>query len=82
MNLDNRAREDFAYKVGVPQAWARGDYHRFASDLVWPLGAELVSACQIRPRRPPARRRGWIWERGASGRRSWCDRGGLGSDSP
>jgi 2-polyprenyl-3-methyl-5-hydroxy-6-metoxy-1,4-benzoquinol methylase len=35
--------------MGVRQAWALGDYHRFASDLVWPLGAELASACQIRP---------------------------------
>jgi ubiquinone/menaquinone biosynthesis C-methylase UbiE len=49
MNLDNRAREDLAYKVGVRQVWALGDYHRFASDLVWHMGAELVSACQIKP---------------------------------
>src|SRR5215475_10356658 len=49
MNLDHRAREDLAYKVGVRQAWALGDYHRFASDLVWHMGAELVTACQIGP---------------------------------
>lgn len=50
MNLNNRTRaEDLAYKAGVRQAWAAGDYHRFASDLVWDLGAELVSACGIRP---------------------------------
>jgi ubiquinone/menaquinone biosynthesis C-methylase UbiE len=47
MNLGNGAREARAYKAGVRQAWALGDYHRFASDLVWHLGAELVSACQI-----------------------------------
>src|SRR5215468_4001156 len=49
MNLDDRVREDRAYKAGVRRAWAQGDYHRFAADLVWHLGAELASACQIRP---------------------------------
>ncbi len=50
MNLTNRTRQKTsAYKAGVRQAWAAGDYHRFASDLVWHLGAELVSACGIRP---------------------------------
>jgi len=47
MNPSNGAREARAYKAGVRQAWALGDYHRFASDLVWHLGAELVSACRI-----------------------------------
>jgi FAD/FMN-containing dehydrogenase len=32
----------------VRRARAAGDYHRFASDLVWQLGAELVTACGIR----------------------------------
>ncbi|HEX9232203.1 MAG TPA: methyltransferase domain-containing protein [Jatrophihabitantaceae bacterium] len=27
--------------------WALGDYHRFATDLIWQLGAELVAACGI-----------------------------------
>jgi len=49
MNLDDRVREDRAYKAGVRRAWAQGDYHRFAADLVWHLGAELVTACQIGP---------------------------------
>ena len=38
MDMGNRAREDRAYKAGVRQAWAGGDYHRFATDLVWHLG--------------------------------------------
>jgi ubiquinone/menaquinone biosynthesis C-methylase UbiE len=27
--------------------WALGDYHRFATELVWDIGPELVSACGI-----------------------------------
>jgi len=27
--------------------WALGDYHRFAKDLIWGFGAELVVACGI-----------------------------------
>ena len=50
MDGASRARaEDAAYKAGTRRAWALGDYHRFASDLVWSLGAELVSACRIGP---------------------------------
>jgi ubiquinone/menaquinone biosynthesis C-methylase UbiE len=50
MNLINRTRaEDAAYKAGTRRAWAAGDYHRFATDLVWDLGAELVAACGITP---------------------------------
>jgi 2-polyprenyl-3-methyl-5-hydroxy-6-metoxy-1,4-benzoquinol methylase len=41
--------DDVAYKAGVRRAWALGDYHRFASDLMWSLGAELVSTCRIGP---------------------------------
>jgi SAM-dependent methyltransferase len=29
--------------------WALGDYHRFATATVWPLGPELVAACGIGP---------------------------------
>lgn len=29
--------------------WALGDYHRFATATVWPLGPILVSACEVRP---------------------------------
>ena len=50
MNLTNRTRaEDAAYKSAARQAWAAGDYHRFASDLIWGLGADLVAACRIGP---------------------------------
>jgi ubiquinone/menaquinone biosynthesis C-methylase UbiE len=36
-------------KAAARAAWALGDYHRFAQATVWPLGAELVAACGIRP---------------------------------
>jgi SAM-dependent methyltransferase len=29
--------------------WELGDYHRFAKATVWPLGPELVAACEIGP---------------------------------
>jgi SAM-dependent methyltransferase len=29
--------------------WASGDYHRFATELVWGFGPELVAACGIGP---------------------------------
>jgi ubiquinone/menaquinone biosynthesis C-methylase UbiE len=29
--------------------WALGDYHRFATSTVWPLGPKLVAACEIGP---------------------------------
>jgi ubiquinone/menaquinone biosynthesis C-methylase UbiE len=29
--------------------WALGDYHRFAKDMIWSFGAELVVACGIGP---------------------------------
>jgi SAM-dependent methyltransferase len=29
--------------------WALGDYDRFARELIWDLGAELVAACGVRP---------------------------------
>ena len=35
-----------AYGRGM---WALGDYHRFATATVWPLGPELVAACGIGP---------------------------------
>ena len=34
-------------KAAARQAWALGDYHRFAKATVWELGAELVDACRI-----------------------------------
>ncbi len=29
--------------------WALGDYHRFAKEMVWSVGPELVAACRIGP---------------------------------
>src|SRR5215468_61368 len=46
---DRSVAEDLEYKAQARRSWAAGDYHRFASDLVWGLGAELVSACGITP---------------------------------
>jgi ubiquinone/menaquinone biosynthesis C-methylase UbiE len=34
-------------KAAARAMWALGDYHRFATDLIWQLGAELVAACGI-----------------------------------
>lgn len=38
-----------AYKAGVRAMWALGDYPKFATDLVWDLGAAVVAACNIAP---------------------------------
>jgi ubiquinone/menaquinone biosynthesis C-methylase UbiE len=35
-------------KTAMRNAWALGDYHRFAKATVWERGAELVEACEIR----------------------------------
>jgi ubiquinone/menaquinone biosynthesis C-methylase UbiE len=37
------------FKSGVRQMWARGDYHAFATQTVWPVGPLLVHACGIAP---------------------------------
>jgi ubiquinone/menaquinone biosynthesis C-methylase UbiE len=34
-------------KAATRAMWALGDYHRFATELVWDIGPELVSACGI-----------------------------------
>jgi ubiquinone/menaquinone biosynthesis C-methylase UbiE len=34
-------------KAATRAMWALGDYHRFATELVWGLGPVLVEACQI-----------------------------------
>ena len=34
-------------KTATRAMWALGDYHRFATELVWEIGPELVSACGI-----------------------------------
>ena len=36
-------------KAAARQAWALGDYHRFAKDTVWQVGPVLVDACGIGP---------------------------------
>ncbi len=38
-------------KASVRKMWALGDYHRFATSLVWEIGAALVEACGIVPGR-------------------------------
>jgi SAM-dependent methyltransferase len=40
---------DRQFKAAARQAWALGDYHRFAKATVWELGAILVEACGISP---------------------------------
>ncbi len=42
----NAARE---VRAAARQAWALGDYHRFARATVWKLGPLLVEACGISP---------------------------------
>jgi ubiquinone/menaquinone biosynthesis C-methylase UbiE len=48
---DARAAKDAdrERKAATRAMWALGDYHRFATELVWQLGPELVSACAISP---------------------------------
>jgi SAM-dependent methyltransferase len=36
-------------KTATRQAWARGDYHRFAKATVWEVGPVIVEACGIAP---------------------------------
>ncbi len=38
---------DRELKAAARTVWALGDYHRFATDLVWELGARLVAACGV-----------------------------------
>ena len=48
--IDERSRPrpaDRELKAATRAMWAMGDYHRFATDLVWELGAALVQACGI-----------------------------------
>ena len=46
--LDRTDGEDRRVKAAVRSVWALGDYHRFATALIWGLGAELVRACDVR----------------------------------
>ena len=43
------ADADRQIKAAARQAWALGDYHRFAKATVWVVGPELVQACGIAP---------------------------------
>ncbi len=38
---------DRVLKAATRAMWALGDYHRFATELVWELGPVLVEACEI-----------------------------------
>lgn len=40
---------DRQFKAGIRGMWALGDYQRFATQLVWELGALLVEAAGVRP---------------------------------
>jgi ubiquinone/menaquinone biosynthesis C-methylase UbiE len=36
-------------KAAARAAWRLGDYHRFATELIWDIGPVVVAACGIRP---------------------------------
>jgi ubiquinone/menaquinone biosynthesis C-methylase UbiE len=42
-------QRDSDLKAATRQAWASGDYHRFAKATVWEVGPVLVEACEIGP---------------------------------
>jgi ubiquinone/menaquinone biosynthesis C-methylase UbiE len=42
-------RSDGESNAAVRAMWALGDYHRFATELVWEVGPVLVAACGIYP---------------------------------
>jgi SAM-dependent methyltransferase len=41
------ADDDRKLKAHQRSMWARGDYHRIATEVLWPFGRELVEACGI-----------------------------------
>ena len=41
------AGRDHGQKADVRRMWALGDYHRFATELIWEVGAVLVEACGV-----------------------------------
>ena len=45
-NSDPANRE---LKASIRSMWALGNYHEFATELVWTIGPELVAACAIGP---------------------------------
>jgi len=46
---ETTADTDRRAKAATRQAWALGDYHRFAKETVWQVGPVLVAACGIGP---------------------------------
>jgi ubiquinone/menaquinone biosynthesis C-methylase UbiE len=40
--------DDREFKSAVRQMWALGDYHRFATTLMWDIGPVLVEACGVK----------------------------------
>lgn len=49
MSTATQTQADRDDKVGTRAAWALGDYHRFAKEMVWEGGEVLVQACGITP---------------------------------
>ena len=41
-------RADRELKAGMRAMWARGDYHRFATELIWEIGPVIVEAAGVR----------------------------------
>ena len=46
MSTQGRKSEETA---GARAVWSLGDYHRFATEMLWQLGPLLVDACEIAP---------------------------------
>jgi len=46
MSIQGAKSEEIA---GARAVWSLGDYHRFATEMVWQLGPRLVEACEIAP---------------------------------
>ena len=40
---------DRELKAGMRAMWAQGDYHRFATELIWELGPVIVEAARVGP---------------------------------
>jgi ubiquinone/menaquinone biosynthesis C-methylase UbiE len=38
-------------KAATRATWVLGDYHRFAKETVWEVGAQLLAACDVSPGR-------------------------------
>jgi 2-polyprenyl-6-hydroxyphenyl methylase/3-demethylubiquinone-9 3-methyltransferase len=49
MRTTAAADDDRELKAHQRSLWARGDYHRVATEMLWTFGRELVDACAISP---------------------------------